>query len=61
METNQIVHDLTIALIQKSNIENTPEAIVQAYKEFLPKIKKVYHGTSSHKVRIISKSELGLD
>lgn len=60
MESKQIIHDLTIALIAKSDNCDTPETIVNAYNELLPKVKEVYNDSvkGSRKARIISKSDI---
>lgn len=61
MDTKQIAHDLTVALASK--LANTPEAIVNAYYDLLPKVKAEVDKAAAQNrkpVKVISKSETGL-
>lgn len=60
MESRQIIHDLTIALIAKTTNCDTPKAIVNAYNELLPKVKAAYTDSTKEKrkAQVISKSQI---
>lgn len=60
MESKQIIHDLTMALISKTDNCDTPETIVKTYNELLPKVKEAYNDSinENRKARVISKSDI---
>ena len=59
MEQKQIIHDLTLLLVNKTCTDNTPEAYIKAYNELQPKVYKAYNDSTKElrKAKVVSRSD----
>lgn len=60
IERDQIIHDLTIALVSATANKHTPEEYVSLYKSISTNVKKAYNiENPTGKAQVVSKKDLG--